>query len=213
MKVTRRVALGRSRAFVLMKTCSFLFRSMTCAMVAAGLLLGAVTGRPPSAQASTLELAAAVNGTMQPSNQRLGPEGRLATARAFLAYWQSFSSRLPRLSPAELALVNDEKGSGDGDRVAAILNRREGALWVLATTADACTAIYSALVQPGNGQSDTHLWVQSLNCYIVGPDLARYLQISGLSNGRYDGPVNVAWFAPWAGYTINNILDSLLLSR
>lgn len=175
--------------------------------------MGSVPGGQSSARASTLELVAAVNATMHHSDERLGPEARLAIARALLDYWQSFSSRLPRLSPAENAWVNNEKGSGNGERVTAILGRREGALWVLAQTADACVGIYRSLVQPGTGQSDTHLWVQSLNCYIVGPDLAKYLEIAGLSNGRYDGPVNVAWFAPWAGYTINNVLESLLLSR
>jgi hypothetical protein len=65
----------------------------------------AVASCPSEGQASTLELTKDVNGALNWKTNDVDHPSRLATAKALLAYWQSFSSRVPRLSPAELAVA------------------------------------------------------------------------------------------------------------
>jgi hypothetical protein len=59
--------------------------------------------------------------------------------------------------------------------------------------------------------TEAYLWAKSLNCYSDSDATVRYLAKASLSNGRYDGPVNVAGFPIWQNHTINRILTSTIL--
>jgi hypothetical protein len=102
---------------------------------------------------------------------------RNRTAKALLAYWQSFSNRLPRLPPAELEWITKELSAGI-ERFNAVSSRREFAFYKLAQTADNCIDIYSSLAQSDETTPnyEAYLWVKSLHCYTHGSDTLVHLQ-------------------------------------
>jgi hypothetical protein len=135
---------------------------------------------------------------------------RNRTAKALLAYWQSFSNRLPRLPPAELEWITKELSAGI-ERFNAVSSRREFAFYKLAQTADNCIDIYSSLLQSDEATPsyEVRLWVKSLNCYIHGSDTLVHLQTAGLSNGKYDGSFNIMFSGLWMDYTIDTVIEAI----
>jgi hypothetical protein len=101
------------------------------------------------------------------------------------------------------------------ERFNAVSGRREFALYKLAQTADNCIDIYSSLAQSDETTPnyEAYLWVKSLNCYTHGSDTLVHLQTAGLSNGKYDGPFNIMFFGLWMNYTINTIVEAILIPR
>jgi hypothetical protein len=163
--------------------------------------------------ASTLELATAVNKTLK-WNTKVLPSDRRVIADAQSAYWRSFSNRLPRLPPSEKAWLEKEMNAG-GERLGAVLNRKEFALWSLAMQVDTCLDTYSKLNDTigSDREWETYFWVKTLNCYRNSEDVSTYLARAGLSNGRYDGSFNIQMLSLRENYIINTIAENVLLGE
>jgi hypothetical protein len=127
-------------------------------------------------QASTMELLRNVNGTLLDPTKKFDRAARRETAKAFLAYWRSFSDRVPRLPPKELSWLTEELNAGS-ERAVAVANRKEYALWSLAQKADVCVNIYTRLSLPEDRGPlyEMYLWAKSINCYREGDQTLGYL--------------------------------------
>ena len=177
------------------------------ALALALLLLPATPGG-----SSTMELTGAVTKTMKGGEEQVDSASRRDTAAAMRAYWKSFSDRLPRLSPAEVAWVEREQNENHEHDYAAI-NSKEFALWYLARTVESCLKTYDKLLASKklDRSWEAYFWVKALHCYSDHDLLLHYLKKAGLSNGRADGPFVSAMFSIWKNYISDNILETVLV--
>ena len=110
---------------------------------------------------------------------------RKNVAKALVQYWTSFSSRLPRISPAEETWVKGETGSRDANRIRAVLQRREGSLYMLARRVEICLNASKnlSLSLGAYPNLEVVLWAELLNCNEEKDDKLIYLRHASLSNG------------------------------
>lgn len=116
---------------------------------------------------------------------------RSETAAAIKGYWEDFSSRVPRLSPAEEAWLNTELAQTE-NRMNRALESREFALSFVIRHVESCLENTSGILDAINHNISSELemffWVKLLNCYNEIDDVRIYLHRAGLSDGRWDGP-------------------------
>lgn len=159
-----------------------------------------------AAHSSTLELSKAAMKTIDFNSKSVPPERRKAMAAAQLAYWQSFSDRIPRPSPAEVEWLNREMSAG-GARLGRLIGSRELALYSLSNTAETCVDTYSALVKAvgTNAKYEAYLWVKTLNCYSSRSDISTYLSNANLSGFDID------MLSLWESHIINRVIETILM--
>ena len=172
--------------------------------IAAGALFFAVG--IPAASSSTLDLSKAVTKTIDFNSKSVPPERRKAMAAAQLAYWQSFSDRIPRPSPAEVEWINREMSAG-GARLGRLIGSRELALYSLSNTAETCVDTYTRLVNAvgTDAKYEAYLWVKTLNCYSSRGDISTYL-----SNARLTG-FEINMLSLWESHIINRVIETVLV--
>lgn len=166
------------------------------------------------ALASTQDLAKQVSQAFDLDRLKQGDvEQRRKLAQAFLAYWNSFSTNLPRPSPDEAKWIEGELNSNQTERISAVINRREYGLWAANTHASSCvTRAQVILLNVGSNDAiEAGFWADFLNCIIDVDDLARWLQTAGLMGQRYDGPFYIAMFDVWRSELLNDVIVPMLL--
>lgn len=129
---------------------------------------------------------------------------RKEMASAINDYWQDFSSRLPRLSPNELAWIEKELDTTDSIRIGRVVESKEYPLWMLEKIANQCTSsaagLMAAMNSPDLSETEMFHWTKVANCYHASDgSIAGHLRAAALdlSNDISDG----------------HMLDSLMLSR
>ncbi|MDG4650200.1 hypothetical protein P6F26_17265 [Roseibacterium sp. SDUM158017] len=119
------------------------------------------------------------------------PEGqRQAVASALRDYWLHFESRVPRLSPSELAWIEGELNAS-GERMARALGTREYSLWTLSQIVASCLERLDQIFLSLGSETEMFHWVQLGTCLDEHQRLNQALHHAGLSNGRYDGSFNL----------------------
>ena len=181
-------------------------------MIIVALLLGgglSVSG----AFASTEEIAFSINELLvgKPKGH-FNSEQRAAVAKSLEKYWESFLSRIPRLSPSEYSWVEQELKSVSPERSPTIYARTEYSKYQLTQHATDCRNIFQRLsTNVSSPRVETYLWVKSLNCHIdIDSNLAQHLQRLDLILQRYDASFYIAVLPLWASSTINGILEDIL---
>jgi len=135
-------------------------------------------------------------------------EERKATAIAMQAYWQNFASRIPSLSPAERAWM-DEEFKKTGEPLQRLFRSEIFAIDRLNDTANGCYTRATELIASQNPASDREMyyWSRMVRCY-SDPDILIYLQNAKLSNGKADGDFKLRF----SNMVLNRIVDSYLPS-
>ena len=119
------------------------------------------------------------------------PEGqRQAVASALRDYWLHFESRVPRLSPSELAWIDVELNAS-GECMARALGSREYSLWLLNQIVTSCLERLDQIFLSLGSETEMFHWVQLGICLDEHQRLNQALQRAGLSNGRSDGSFNL----------------------
>lgn len=133
---------------------------------------------------------------------------RKATAIAIQAYWQNFASRIPSLTPAEQAWM-DEEIKKTGEPLQRLLNSDVFAIHRLNDTANGCYARATELVASQNPPSDREMyhWSRMIRCY-SDQDILIYLYNAKLSNGKADGDFKLRF----SNMILDRIVDSYLPS-
>jgi hypothetical protein len=96
-------------------------------------------------------------------------EHRKEMAEGVVEYWQDFNSRLPRLSPAELAWLTTELDTTDVARLNRASQTREFHFWELANLADQCMPaainLLAAFDTPDHNETEMFHWTKVAICY------------------------------------------------
>src|SRR5262249_49078119 len=153
---------------------------------------------PQTAMASTPEMVSEVQKLwVHKGKGSYPPTQRLLIAQAFEKYWTSFLVRIPRLSPAEQAWIDQEVRSQSSERLNAIWQRTEYAKYSLVNHATRCKDIFRKLQSHiGSESAEAYLWVKSLQCHMnEDANLARHLQRLNLMQQRYDESFHIALFS------------------
>ena len=162
--------------------------------------------------ASTLKLAAEVQKLM-PSNDRPVSDTKFKElSTAIWAYWESYASRIPRNSPAELKWLNAELNSHDNARIGAILNRREYALFLLLNLANECRQTSNAIAFEFSADKAWYMlqWVKMLNCFVDGDMQMNKLKRAELvKDTSYGGDFHIGLFGVWTNNIINYVIPSI----
>ena len=181
--------------------------------LAAFIALTLISGVAPST-ASTPEHIRAVNkivfteGTFRKS---FDPAERKRFAKELASYWESFSNRIPRLSPSEQKWLDGEIASGSDERITSAMSRREFAISQIVQTATNCTEAYRDLENDIgiNAKREALRWARTLSCYEE--DLRTYLLNAGLiKRGEDSGPIKLPMFSLWPRTITGAVLGSVL---
>lgn len=177
------------------------------------IFLGFVVLSARPLRAATEELQRAVLRPEHWTAQRLNVADRKYIAERLVIYWRALSDRIPRLPPAERRWIEGELNTTDSSRLAAALNRKEGALYMAADAAEFCLTAYEALSKRiGIGKTDEALaWVHSLRCYSSTNDLPIHLFKAGLiTTPRWDAEIKLELFSIWSQMSLKAIESTLL---
>ncbi|KTQ97554.1 hypothetical protein NS226_04200 [Aureimonas ureilytica] len=151
---------------------------------------------PGASFASTQELDRAVIKATRFGMQPMPAADRRALVDAALAYWRSFDSRIPRNSPATQEWLSGEMNTNDTARLGRVINTPEYALYQLEQYTT-CVRNLEALSGwiGGDPLTEMYGWTKVLYCYGDPNAIIHYLQLAGLSNGKYDGPFSLQHFS------------------
>ncbi|MBB5664486.1 hypothetical protein GGE68_002677 [Rhizobium leguminosarum] len=165
------------------------------------------------AVASTQELDKAVMSATHFGMVQMGVDNRKALAKAGLAYWENFDSRIPRNPPTVLDWLKNEMRTTDTVRIGRLTATSEYALWTLAETSTLCVNLFRSaneLVGRG-GFNELYIWTKTLGCYDSQSNLLLYLKQARLSDGKEDGAFNLQHFNLYhkvvTGVVANTIMD------
>jgi hypothetical protein len=186
-------------------------KSVLRAVVAAAVLLTA----PAQTLASTIDLESAVWSALKWGNgDQMSPADRLELARAALAYWENFDSRVPRNSPASEKWLHEEMDTTDPARIGHVVRTPEYALYSLVATSSNCADLFTKMIPTIGGDKavELYFWLKATSCYQDEPALASYLQQAGLSNGRADGDFRMQFFESVMS-AINGKLANTIISE
>lgn len=184
--------------------------------------IGLAAVAPGALSATTKELEKAVINAV-PWDAIYVDEGqRRVLAEAIRAYWEEFSSHVPRLSPAESEWLTTELG-GQGERLERAINSREFALREVSDHAINCVAnarnVLEALDSPEKRETEMFYWAKLINCYVDASEIQAYLrqaglipssgddsefvmQVSGITRGKIINVVLPSSMADTMGWTI-----------
>ncbi|GHC48165.1 hypothetical protein [Neogemmobacter tilapiae] len=164
------------------------------------------------AVASTKELESAIYQVI-PFNEEpyVSLDMRKAYVIALLAYWNSFDSRVPRLSPSENDWIKQELGA-QGERLNGAINSREYALFSLSLDIDSCVStlkkLNEAYADSVKAETEMFLWLGMVKCYGRIDKMMIDLRRAELSDGRYDG----AFYTIGSSLIMNVLLDKVIPS-
>lgn len=132
-------------------------------------------------------------------------------AGALLDYWQEFSNRIPRLSPAESAWMQEELNS-QGERLRRAINSREAALQFLSSDVERCLSslanLHAVYLDGSLAETEMFHWVGAVKCYSHIDQMVRYTKKAAISNGRFDGE----FYAVGSSLIMDDLLNKLLPS-
>ncbi len=178
------------------------------------LLLGllAVVISTESARSSTKDLQTAIFQTIPWEETSPDLDQRSNMARAILAYWTDFSSRIPRPSPAEVEWIETEI-SMQGERLERAINSPEYAIYQLSRRVDMCirdvNSVIKAQAAPESNQFEMFYWLKLVNCY-SDSDVIIYLRTAGLSDGTYDGSFAMAGSSLILQRIVNTVIPTAM---
>ncbi|MCZ8270570.1 MAG: hypothetical protein O9306_08455 [Beijerinckiaceae bacterium] len=183
--------------------------------IALCLVFAAVMANAPILNASTADLANAVNAAARPLWDRgFQREDRIEFAKKLLAYWESFHDRIPRLSPAEMAWASGEIKAG-GARMERAAASREGALFFLNVFTKQCVDTHQDIVnsQTSPRGNETKAWVHSLECYhklnSINAELDHTKLTGGIAFEKRNNDYNTKYISAWH-FTVIHILISII---
>lgn len=165
---------------------------------------------PTMAFASTEEKLAALTGAVTAPGTEIGVERRREFIDAGVAYWQDFSSRIPRNSPTEAKWVEDEIASGAYDRISRSAGSPQYALKRLVEIAESCVESHGLLQRHVGGEKsdELYLWLKAVPCY-EGNEVVEHLRRAGLSDGTYDGSFKMATFGMISKFITGHLANSV----
>jgi hypothetical protein len=175
-----------------------------------GALLISILGTPSWAATEELQRTATPKELWTSSS--MNADARREFAVSLLDYWKAVSERIPRLSPKELDWIKQELSTSDSARLAAAMNRKEGALYLAADAAEFCVRKYREIIPTlaKGGRTEALAWVNSMRCYASTNDLPIHLYKAGLiSEPRSDREIKMQMFSIWWQSTLKAIESCL----
>lgn len=175
------------------------------------LMLAMASVVPLAAFASTADLDRVVLVSIPLTQGNLTPTERRDIAEQSLAYWKSFDSRVPRISPADRKWLEKELSTTDTKRLSRAVNTPQYALSEVEFQASNCMDLFEKLV-PAVGSDkflEMYLWLKTVSCYAKADQTGQYLQQAGLSNGNVNGPFSYLHFGILLDLITGRIANSI----
>jgi len=137
-------------------------------------------------------------------------EDRVQFSLALFEYWRHFDERLPELSPAENAWLEEELESLQQERVNRATQTGEFAISWLNRLTEYCMHHLQRTIDTNGEDHEMFFWLQSLSCFKEHDRINSYLEYLGLSDGRYDGPFNLLALDATHDYIVKYVTPSAM---